>query len=315
MWSKELCIRSELTPPVRVAVLTQTESIEKCLLTVLRRGEHEVRAFPNGVERLEDLEGEGIGFFLFDPPCLRAFCEREKQVALLDVVEGIADTLINQLGGVYTLSQLFHLRVEEGDYEGAQRCSKRIEDGLTRTIMVIQRLIRSTKDLETSVQHSVDLRKVIGTIIHQHYPDVKVVESYERDLPKVRVGYGFTSCLKEIFDNAVEATGESGLEFLEITIDVRADRIHGQVITQVTDNGPGIPHHLLTRVFTPFFTTRGTNKAGLGLWSVYQIVKASCGSVAIESKFGKGTMVVLRLPIDAEERSGTVQPLSGETNT
>lgn len=305
-----------MTPFGRVAVLTQTESVEKCLLTVLRGGEQEVKVFPNGVvERFAKLEEDSVDFLLFDPPCLRMLYEREKQVALLDVVEGIADTLINQLGGVYTFSQLFHLRVDEGDYEGAQRCSKHIEEGLTRTIMVIQRLIRSTKDVESPVQHSVDLCMVIGTIIHQHYPHVRVVESYERDLPKVRVGYGFTSCLKEIFDNAVEATGESGLEFLEITIDVKADRIHGQVITQVTDNGPGIPQHLLTRVFTPFFTTRGTNKAGLGLWSVYQIVKASCGSVAIESEFGKGTMVVLRLPIDGEAKSDTVQPLPGETNT
>lgn len=305
----------EEAPSGMVAVLTHRESVEKSLLAALEGWEPGVKTFPSGADRFENLEEEGIALLLLDPARLRTLCEREKQLALSDVVEGIADTLINQLGGVYTFSQLFHLRVKEGDYEGAQKCSEQIEVGLARTIMVIQKLARSTKNAENPVQHGLDLRKIIGTLVREHYPHVRIIESYGKGLPKARVGYGFAVCLKEVFDNAIEAAEVSGRELLEITVGVKADRAHGQVIVEVADNGPGIPQHLLTRVFTPFFTTRGTNKAGLGLWSVYQTVKASSGSVAIESKTGKGTTIVLRLPIDREERSGAVRPASIETNT
>ena len=69
------------------------------------------------------------------------------------------------------------------------------------------------------------------------------------------------------------------------------------VIT-VSDNGPGIPSHLLDRVFDPFFTTKPIGKGtGLGLSQVYGIAQQSGGTVRLDSKPDTGTKVSILLPL------------------
>jgi CheY-like chemotaxis protein len=72
----------------------------------------------------------------------------------------------------------------------------------------------------------------------------------------------------------------------------------------VSDEGTGIPEAVQSRMFEPFFTTKqGGRNAGMGLATVYGIVKALGGEVSCESKEGQGTRFSLHLPAsaDAEE--------------
>ncbi|MBR0873329.1 response regulator [Bradyrhizobium tropiciagri] len=69
----------------------------------------------------------------------------------------------------------------------------------------------------------------------------------------------------------------------------------------VADVGCGMPPDVLDRVFDPFFTTKEVGKGtGLGLSMVYGFVRQSGGHIAIQSKPGAGTIVVLYLPASAE---------------
>ncbi|HEX6706643.1 MAG TPA: ATP-binding protein [Albitalea sp.] len=65
----------------------------------------------------------------------------------------------------------------------------------------------------------------------------------------------------------------------------------------VSDTGHGIPEHQQTQVFDPFFTTKAAGEgSGLGLSIVYGFVRQSGGEVALVSKPGRGTTVMLRFP-------------------
>jgi two-component system, NtrC family, sensor kinase len=69
----------------------------------------------------------------------------------------------------------------------------------------------------------------------------------------------------------------------------------------VTDTGRGIAAEALPRVFDPFFTTKEIGKGtGLGLSQVYGFAKQSGGGVLLDSEPGRGTTVLLYLPISAE---------------
>jgi two-component system, NtrC family, sensor kinase len=64
------------------------------------------------------------------------------------------------------------------------------------------------------------------------------------------------------------------------------------------DSGCGIAPENLERVFEPFFTTKEVGKGtGLGLFICYGIVEKHGGTIDIESKLGKGTILKIRLPI------------------
>ncbi|MBL0006543.1 MAG: HAMP domain-containing histidine kinase [Saprospiraceae bacterium] len=70
------------------------------------------------------------------------------------------------------------------------------------------------------------------------------------------------------------------------------------VTVSVSDNGPGIPNHLLDKIFQPFFTTKPTGQGtGLGLSLSYDIVKAHGGELKVETKQGEGSVFIIQLPV------------------
>jgi len=83
---------------------------------------------------------------------------------------------------------------------------------------------------------------------------------------------------------------------LEISI-ARADT-PGFLVTEVKDNGSGIPGHILHRIFEPFFTTKSTGKGtGLGLSVSLGIIQRHGGDIRVESAPGLGSVFQVLLPI------------------
>jgi signal transduction histidine kinase len=75
-----------------------------------------------------------------------------------------------------------------------------------------------------------------------------------------------------------------------------------EVRIQVMDTGPGIPEKYLSRIFEPFFSTKGTSRkgetrgTGLGLAICKEIIEHHGGHIAVESEVGRGTSFNIHLP-------------------
>jgi CheY-like chemotaxis protein len=115
--------------------------------------------------------------------------------------------------------------------------------------------------------------------------------------------------LAHLVDNAREAMPEGGqltvsTELLEVDESMRADRpwlrVGSFMRLQVEDTGTGMDAAFASRAFEPFVTTKPKGRgAGLGLATVYGLVKQSNGFIWVESAPNAGTRVVVLLPIDS----------------
>ena len=82
------------------------------------------------------------------------------------------------------------------------------------------------------------------------------------------------------------------------TVSVSTKRCDDKVEIIVKDNGNGIPHNIIDKIFQPFFTTKPTGEGtGLGLSLAYDIIKAHGGELKVESTENEGSEFVIQLPV------------------
>ena len=120
--------------------------------------------------------------------------------------------------------------------------------------------------------------------------------------------------------NARDAIGDGGtltIRTADVVVDEAAcagqeGAVPGRYVRlEVRDNGCGMDSETLAHLFEPFYTTKGIGQGtGLGLCTVYGIVKQNNGFIGVESAVGQGTVFSLYMPrFAAEESAGAAPPV------
>jgi two-component system NtrC family sensor kinase len=140
------------------------------------------------------------------------------------------------------------------------------------------------------------------------YANVEIQTDFEEDLPTLRVS---PSELQQVFlnliNNALDAMEKRGG-----LLKIRSRLNGGEMIVEVTDNGPGIPKANLNRIFDPFFTTKPVGKGtGLGLSICYGIVEKMGGRIEVQSVVDVETTFRVRIPSQATEKHQSDRDKSG----
>lgn len=109
--------------------------------------------------------------------------------------------------------------------------------------------------------------------------------------------------------DAIEGSGKIIIETSEALLDERYCEAHAgaspgkYLLISISDNGSGIDKKFIKRIFEPFFTTKEMGKGtGLGLATVYGIVKQNKGYITVYSELNKGTSVKVYLPVYSDEK-------------
>ena len=154
-------------------------------------------------------------------------------------------------------------------------------------------------------------------------PEVSLKIEHGRDLWPVRADVGqFEQVIVNLVVNARDAMPGGG------TVNIRTRNVaatdvaalgHREmveadyVLTQVSDNGTGIPESIREKIFEPFFTTKDVGKGtGLGLSMVYGIVKQTGGFIYVDSEEGKGSTFNIFLPRHIAEAGAAAESLNLE---
>jgi PAS domain S-box-containing protein len=186
---------------------------------------------------------------------------------------------------------------------------------LTRQLLAFSRLqVLEPRVLDlNSVIANIEkmLRRLIGE-------DVELVSTLKPDLGRVKVDPGqIEQVIMNLAVNARDAMPQGGKLFIE-TSNVEIDEIYARghspmipgkyVMVAVSDTGCGMDLETQAHIFEPFFTTKGKDRGtGLGLATVYGIVKQSGGFIWVYSAPGRGSTFKIYLP-SIEEALPTAEP-------
>ena len=116
-------------------------------------------------------------------------------------------------------------------------------------------------------------------------------------LPAVPARAGrLRAMFKQLVDNALDAMESNRLKSRELRIVTGAQK--DGVLVTIEDTGPGVPKHLRLKIFEPFFSSKSaTNRTGMGLPMVQDVVNEHRGMISIDPDYAEGCRFRVLLPI------------------
>jgi signal transduction histidine kinase len=235
--------------------------------------------------------------------------QRERMLALGRMANGIAHDFNNSLAPIVGFSELLLMKPEVlADTAKARAYIEMIHTSAKDSAKVVSRLrefYRYRDDQETLAPVVInDLILQVISITQPRWRDQALAAGVNieirTELGKVPSVPGDEAELKEaivnLLFNAIDAIPKRG------TITIRSEVQGRWAVITVTDDGVGMEEEVRARCLEPFFTTKQDQGTGLGLGSVYGIVRRHDGDIDIQSESGRGTSVALCLPIDRETR-------------
>lgn len=212
---------------------------------------------------------------------------------------GIAHNFKNILAAVILSVDIIKL-----DPKSIEKQLKRISASLEQANALATRFQTFTKSNEPSLEE-ININKVLEEAIEIAFAgsQYSVISKFDINLTKTLAD---SKQLNEVFlnllINAIQAMREGG-ELIANTsqVYIKDNEIpnlsQGEYIKiSIIDNGIGMSEEQLEQIFTPFYTTKKEGH-GLGLVTVFSIIKSHNGSIQIESELNKGTKFDIYLPI------------------
>lgn len=243
--------------------------------------------------------------------------EQLRQSQKMDAIGQLAGGVAHDFNNILTVIQghaslLRSSGVISGPLSGsAQQICEAAERaaGLTRQLLTFsRRQMMQPKPLDLNAVVS-NMTRMLGRILGE---DIALQFNYSPNLPLVHADAGMMEqILLNLAVNSRDAMPSGGQLIVRISVQeigASAMREHPEghtgrfVCVSVQDTGSGIAPEILPHIFEPFFTTKSVGKGtGLGLATVYGIVKQHHGWVEVESQPGRGTTFHIFLPGRAEK--------------
>ena len=229
-----------------------------------------------------------------------------KLAALGEMAAGVAHELNSPLTVIIGSSQMLARELrEEAMEEKAEVLSDIINCGL-RCKRIIQNLLtfsRQDQQPATETDLNAEAQRVLGMIRYQiNRSQIRIDDDFDPKLPRVTAnGAQIQQVLTNLLLNARDALAEVERKekVIQVASSLRVKEEKSWAVLSVSDNGIGIPAENLSKIFTPFYTSKEAAKGtGLGLSVSLGIAESHNGTIEVESRPGEGSTFSLVLPIE-----------------
>lgn len=229
---------------------------------------------------------------------------KNRLVELGTIAAGVAHEIRNPLASIKTFAQLMPERMDDPEFKN--EFSKLVLKDVDRITKVIESMLAFARPAQVNFQEqpSNDLVEEAVLLVQSRLKAkrIELTRAFHGN-PVVNVDkHQMLQVLVNLLSNAADALQErgkirvaTGVSQLDVADGGNGNRDFA--VIEVSDNGPGIPASVRSRLFDPFFTTKKEG-TGLGLSISQKIVRDHGGAIAVSSVEGKGTTFRVSLPLN-----------------
>lgn len=228
--------------------------------------------------------------------------QSEKLSSIGLLAAGVAHEVNTPLTGVSSYTQMLLSMIPETDPKHALllKVSKQTE----RASNIVGNLLNFSRTGNASEFSEIDVNKLLNDTLQLLEPQlrqtqIEIVKNYSPLPLKI---FGNAGKLQQVFTNLILNARDAILGEGTITL-TTSFALEDQVVIEVTDTGTGIEPENLSKIYDPFFTTKGVGSGtGLGMAVSYGIVQEHSGLIEAVSEIGEGTTFKLLFPVAQKQQ-------------
>ncbi len=232
--------------------------------------------------------------------------QSEKLSSIGLLAAGVAHEVNTPLTGVSSYTQMLLGMIPDTDPKHAlllkvQKQTERASN-IAGNLLNFSRVGNTTEFVELDINKTLDNTLQLLEI-QLRKSNIQIVKIYAEIPPKI---FGNSGKLQQVFTNLIMNARDAIFDGGIITLTTKFED-EDSIVVEVTDDGIGIESENLSKIYDPFFTTKGVGSGtGLGLAVTYGIVQEHSGTIETFSEIGEGTTFRLEFPIAQKRRKRAV---------
>lgn len=233
--------------------------------------------------------------------------QSEKLSSIGLLAAGVAHEVNTPLTGVSSYTQMLLGMIPETDPKHALLL--KVQKQTERASNIAGNLLNFSRAGSSTDFAELDINKLLDDTLQLLEPqmrksNVEIVKNYAETPPKIN---GNAGKLQQVFTNLIINARDSMIGGGTITLTTETNE--NEVKIKVSDTGSGIDSENLSKIYDPFFTTKGVGSGtGLGLAVSYGIVQEHAGIIEVESEIGEGT--TFKLTFSAAQKQQKIRAVS-----